>query len=366
LVLQIEGDDKKNSLQRDLVSTLNTELSKEAPGQKIEVRAYDETVTEEMGLPQAHIKARGIGKDSEAILVIWGNRIGEKKFHARITIVEGQPRKVMAGERSLAPQNINEMSLPPEIVKQPIYLTHFAAGYVFYDRKDYTSALLHFNAVLNRLTTNVIESHGIHFYIGTTYCYLAQGQKKMAWHLQHAISHFDTVLDYYTEENFPEQWAATQNNLGGAYALLPTGNRSQNLQKAIIAFESSLRVRTEKDFPILWALTQNNLGAAYWHLSLLTSDGDDNLKRAIAAFEASLRVRTERDFPVDWATTQYNLGILYKNLLVGDRSSSLRQSIACFENVLRIWTADIFPHDHQKAIQKLKDVQSQLQNLAKK
>lgn len=63
LVLRIEGDDEKYSLQRDLVSTLNFELSREAPGQKIEVRADNEMVTETTGLKEAHNMDRKTGKD---------------------------------------------------------------------------------------------------------------------------------------------------------------------------------------------------------------------------------------------------------------------------------------------------------------
>ena len=52
----------------------------------------------------------------------------------------------------------------------------------------------------------------------------------------------------------------TQNNLGIAYADLPTGDRGENLTKAIACYEAALRVYTERDFPADWAMTQNNLG----------------------------------------------------------------------------------------------------------
>ena len=40
-----------------------------------------------------------------------------------------------------------------------------------------------------------------------------------------------------TEKDFPVAWAQTQNNLGAAYADLPTGDQTENLGKAIAAYE---------------------------------------------------------------------------------------------------------------------------------
>jgi len=389
LVLRIEGDDEKNSLQRDLVSTLNTELSKEAPEQKIEVRAHTEIVTEAMGLKQAHLKAREIGKNCKALLVIWGNRVDEKKFHPRLNVVEDQSRTVMAGDRALQAQGLGEISLTAELVNRPIFLTHFAAGYSFYDRNDYAASLTHFEAALKRVAANPIELNDIRFYAGCCHLELAQGQREMEWHLRRAIAYYETVVKYYTEKDFPEDWAATQNNLGIAYAKLPTNDHGQNLQKAITTFEATLKIYTEKDFPVDWVKTQFNLGNAYSTLSTggdyttnlqkastaykaalrvynekdfpvdwartqnnlgsvygrlwFTGNRDVNLQNAIALYEAALRVRTEKDFPEQWAITQYNLGSAYADLPTGDRNENLQKAIAFYEAALRVYTEENFP-----------------------
>ncbi len=54
----------------------------------------------------------------------------------------------------------------------------------------------------------------------------------------------------------------TQNNLGIAYANLPTGDRGENLRRAMEYYEAALRVYTEEAAPTNWAMTQSNLGAA--------------------------------------------------------------------------------------------------------
>lgn len=89
------------------------------------------------------------------------------------------------------------------------------------------------------------------------------------------------------EELGAEAVAGADNNLGIAYAGLPTGDRSDNLRRAIKCFEAALRVCTERDFPQDWAGTQKNLGLAYAELP--TGDRGDNLPRAIECYEAAAR-----------------------------------------------------------------------------
>lgn len=341
LVLRIEGDDEKNSLQRDLVSTLNTELSKEAPGQQIEVRAYGGNVFEAAGLTHAHAEARMLGKKCKAILVVWGNRVDERKFHPRLTIVDDQHRVVMTGERALGVQSLIELSLPTELVNQPIFLTHFAIGYSFYHRKNDAVALFHFNAALKRPIANPIDMADIRYYAGICHWALAKGQKESAWHLKRAIAYFDTVLSIYTEQQFPTQWAKIQNNLGVAYAELSIGNRKVNLLKAITAYEAASRVRTEKDFPVEWALTQSNLGNAYFFLP--ASDRKESLQKSILAHESALRVFTEKSYPLDWAVIRNNLGLSYWSLPTGDHDANLEKAINHFQAALRVLSEDQFP-----------------------
>ena len=343
LVLRIEGDDDKNSLQRDLVSTLNTELSKEAPGQKIEVRAHNETVAETKGLSQAHAKARQIGKDCNALLVIWGNKVDENKFHPRLTLVERTPPAIKFQDLSLSVQSIAELRLPEELIKKPLYLTHFIVGYNLHDKGNYTAALVHFEAALNRPETDPVALNDIRLYAANSHWYLAQSQNEMAWHLLQAIAYYETARRFYTAQDFPERWATTQNNLGSAYWSLPTGSRSDNLQKAITAYEAALRVYTEKAFPVEWAATQNNLGIIYTDLP--TDERGTNLKKAIAAYKMSLRVYTEKNFPKEWAMTENNLGTAYAELPIGDRTENLQKAIAAFEAAFRIRTEKDFPVD---------------------
>ena len=67
----------------------------------------------------------------------------------------------------------------------------------------------------------------------------------------------------------------TQNNLGNAYAELPTGDRAANLARAIDCYTEALRFYTAEAAPLEYAMTQNNLGNAYAELP--TGDRAANL-----------------------------------------------------------------------------------------
>jgi tetratricopeptide (TPR) repeat protein len=161
--------------------------------------------------------------------------------------------------------------------------------------------------------------------------------------LELSIAAYNLVMNVYTLETFPEDWAATQNNLGTAYQERIRGERSENLEKAITAFELALQVYTRETFPENWATTQNNLGIIYGER--IRGGRSENLEKAITAFELALQVRTLETFPDDWATTQNNLGIFYRNRILGERVENLEKAITVFELALQIKTRKTVPED---------------------
>jgi tetratricopeptide (TPR) repeat protein len=340
LVMRIAGDDSLDSLQGELIASLNANLSKEAVGQQIEVHAGTEALDENSGVAAAHQRARAIGQSLKAQLVIWGRKIGDKKFYSRITVVETPEGWSAVSERTRDVQSITELRLPEEVVDEPFYLIQFAVGYSYYSQNNYKEALPHFRAALRRKGALPNELTDLQFC--TAFCHhsLAAGQKNMTTNLQEAIALYETAGAVYEATN-QQKWALTQNNLGTAYAELPVGNLTANLQKAISAYEAALRVYTEKDLPVDWAMIQNNLGVTYGRLP--TGDRSAHLGKAIVAFEAVLRVRSEKDDPLDWATTQHNLGNAYAVLPSGDRAVNFGKAIAAFEAALSVRTETAFP-----------------------
>jgi len=341
LVLRIKGDDAAHTLQRHLVTNLTAELSRGVPGGTIEVRAHPDVVSEGIGLPQAHDRARKIGRECNALLVIWGNRVGEGVFRPRLTAIKQPPFSLGEGDTTLGVCSIRELELPPEIAARPVYLARFLAGYSLYERSQYADALGHFEAALGWENARPAELAGVRFYVGTTHQFLSPGPIKLREHLEAALQHYGEVLASAIEATSPHLWAATQNNLGVVYQDFPAGNRVENLQRAIAYYQAALRVLTEQGFPADWAITQCNLGIAYRDIP--TGNRGENLRQAIACFEAALRVSTERDFPVKWASTQNNLGNAYRDLPTGDRAENLQRAIAYYQAALRVFTEKDFP-----------------------
>jgi tetratricopeptide (TPR) repeat protein len=106
---------------------------------------------------------------------------------------------------------------------------------------------------------------------------------------ERAIAAYEAALEVYTREAFPEKWAMTQNNLGGAYQTRIRGERAENLERAIAAYEAALAVITREAFPADWAMTQGNLVSALVEQFKLTGEAED-LDAAITGLEEASQV----------------------------------------------------------------------------
>ena len=118
-----------------------------------------------------------------------------------------------------------------------------------------------------------------------------------------AITGYEIALTIFTFGAFPQEWAATENNLAIAYIDRIRGEKAENLENAIAACQEALTVFTFDAFPQQWAMTQNNLANAY--SNRIRGDKADNLERAITAYNEALKVYTFDAFPQQWAGTQH-------------------------------------------------------------
>ena len=91
-------------------------------------------------------------------------------------------------------------------------------------------------------------------------------------YLEQSVAACWAALKVYTREQFPQDWAATQNNLGNVLAVL--GERASGeqaaryLEQSVAAFRAALEVYTREQLPKQWAMTQNNLAVALGNLSV--------------------------------------------------------------------------------------------------
>lgn len=161
--------------------------------------------------------------------------------------------------------------------------------------------------------------------------------------LQESIDCYHAALSFFTRDNFPEQWAATQINLGSAYSYLSNDDHARNFRIAIEHYQAALTVYDEQNFPEQWAGTLYNLGSTYAELQ--TGDQAENLQNAINCYQATLKVYTESDFPQEWAKVMGSLGYAYAKLPNEHRVQNLREAIDCFRSALRVFTEEDFPRE---------------------
>ena len=173
-----------------------------------------------------------------------------------------------------------------------------------------------------------------------------------------AVAAFRSALEVYTRATLPQDWAATQNNLGIALsgqAARTSGQAGVNLLiQAVIAYRRALEVHTRATLPQKWATTQSNLGAALSGQAGRASGQSAVflLAQAVAAYRSVLEVRTRATLPQDWARTQNNLGAALTDQ-AGHTSGQaavdlLAQAVAAFRSALEVCTRATFPQDWAK------------------
>jgi len=190
---------------------------------------------------------------------------------------------------------------------------------------------------------------------------------------ERAIRNLRRALGILTKEQSPQDWAATQNNLGTA--LRDQAGRSEGaeaqrlLGEAVAAYREALKVRTREQLPQAWAGTQNNLGTAL-NDQAGRSEGaaaERLLGEAVAAYREALKVRTREQLPQAWAGTQNNLGTALNDQAGrsegAEKRPLLSESITAFRNALEVYTKEHFPRYHEIASRNLARSKAALQNL---
>lgn len=128
--------------------------------------------------------------------------------------------------------------------------------------------------------------------------------------LEIAIAGYEVVSSVFNSSNYPEQWAATQYNLGNAYGDRIRGQKAENIEKAISCYQAALQVHNRETYPYEWAMIQNNLGTAY--SNRVKEDKTKNLDQAIHHYQAALQVHTQQTYPDEWKMAQNNLAAVHQ------------------------------------------------------
>lgn len=100
-------------------------------------------------------------------------------------------------------------------------------------------------------------------------CVFCEGDRSSC--LEMAYWGYQAALIFYNQEQYPEEWAKVQYNLGNIYRDRSEGNPIENLTCAIAAWENALQVFTPEAYPQEYTLSQRQLMGVYQQRAYLQS-----------------------------------------------------------------------------------------------
>ncbi|MUG94180.1 CHAT domain-containing protein [Scytonema sp. UIC 10036] len=245
---------------------------------------------------------------------------------------------------------------------QPVFSREWAdvqiaLGVVYSDRirgeraENLESAIQFYLAALGVYSQQIFPENWamVQNHLGLAYLNRIQGEKSQ--NLALAIDYFKQALEVYTQQTFPKEWAMVQNHLGLTYLSLglayfdySVSERSEKLEKALDCLNHALKVYIYQDFPQEWARIQNNLGEVY--RNRIKEAKAENLKKAIDCYIASLDFYTQQGFLRQKAETQNNLGLVYSELINVIGPENLKEAVRFFLAALEVRTRQAYPSDY--------------------
>jgi len=124
-------------------------------------------------------------------------------------------------------------------------------------------------------------------------------------------------------------------NIANTFMLRPAADgatRGNNVKEAVQCYNEALKFFTKDEYPVQYAMTQNNLGTAYTDLPSATSEERaKNVRSAIACYKAALEIRKKDEYPQDYCMTAANLGMVLVDIDKGKACYWLKEAYALRE-----------------------------------
>ncbi|MEG3929545.1 CHAT domain-containing protein, partial [Microcoleus sp. T3_D1] len=145
-----------------------------------------------------------------------------------------------------------------------------------------------------------------------------------AANIELAIACYREALKVRTPENYPEDGAMTQNNLGNAYSDRIEGVRAANIEEAISCYRLALEIHTPTAFPLNCLTTGRNLGntaftAGFWDIAI------EGFEKAIQAVEKSRSWATSDDIRQQMIAE--SIGVYEKAIQAAVNNNQLEKAI---------------------------------------
>ncbi len=137
------------------------------------------------------------------------------------------------------------------------------------------------------------------------------------------------------EANDREGEASALINIGNTYIQRPAFDgleRGNNVREAVVHYKRALQIFMKDEYPIQYATTQNNLGNAYTYLPAATVDErGENVRKAIECYRAALEIRKKDEYPQDFCITVANIGMSLASIQDTKACHWLREAYALRE-----------------------------------
>lgn len=112
-------------------------------------------------------------------------------------------------------------------------------------------------------------------YLGIIYAEIPDEAKKKSIWAAVSSSSFQEALQYYTEEDYPYEYAMVCNHYGNALTKYPAALHTDNHEKALFFYQKALDIRQAEKFPMERAMTLLNYLEAAWHRELASDELDE-------------------------------------------------------------------------------------------
>lgn len=174
---------------------------------------------------------------------------------------------------------------------------------------------------------------------------------------QVALHLYRQVLETWTVEDFPLNWAEATSNLGVVYRDQPRGDRVQNVEASIELFEAARSVQLDKGARLDWAISTINLGLAF--LERLLGPAEINYEKALIAFAKALEVFESIGHSRLRALTLTHMGTAFFLRLRGESAENLELSLGCYQIALESLDGEVYCKDRAVLLANFANVCSQ-------
>ncbi len=209
------------------------------------------------------------------------------------------------------------------------------------DEDDIELSIKLFKSVFSVFKREVFPTDWAETHVGLATIHMNRLRGKRPENLEQAIHHCGRALEIFTREAFPIAWAETENLLANSYEDLVNEERADNIEEAIKHYKRVLTVIDGEIFPMFWGKIQDELANAYEQR--IKGDPAENLEKSIQYHKLALEVRKKEISPRDWTASNINLGNAYRRRICGDKAENIECSIFHFKQALEVLNIETSP-----------------------